>query len=350
MMIFMDESGRTGTQKYDVKWNFKSQPYFVLCGLGIPYDRYINVGCKIETVLHDNGIHEELKSTNKSHKKKKNKLISEFNTVFKENHCKIFVEVVNKKFLVARHITDYCVFPYYDSDEEIYASEESKLIRKSFANYIYRNVDDLLLGKFVELFDSNMKSKEQLITLNSELCSIIRNEDVKKYIKETIDSIKKHEDLKLTINHIFPLVDYNKGGFSTVAVSPHIDSLNGILVRASKIQNTFQIIHDNQPELSEAFPKVIDEFNRLRETDVKFCFEDSKKSRFIQCADFISGNIRSEIESKLIRESYDKTESLQRIIQNDTIFISTFEEQMRLFPYNNDLIKFNKWYIEGFES
>ena len=68
---------------------------------------------------------------------------------------------------------------------------------------------------------------------------------------------------------------------------------------------------DNQPELSEAFPKVIDEFNKLRETDVKFCFEDSKKSRFIQCADFISGSIRGEIESKLKRESYDKIESLK---------------------------------------
>lgn len=39
MKLFIDESGFTGTQRYDLKWNFEKQPYFMLCSILVEDER-----------------------------------------------------------------------------------------------------------------------------------------------------------------------------------------------------------------------------------------------------------------------------------------------------------------------
>ena len=157
MIVFCDESGRTGTQKYDMEWNFIKQPFFVLCGIGIPSNKIGSVESELKEVLKNNKIQGELKYSKETVRKNQKKLLDEFNNIMTNNECKIFVEAVNKKFSIVQQIVNYCVFPYDDSPEQSYRSMEANILKRNFANYLHLNIEDELSGKFVEMFDSSMQ-------------------------------------------------------------------------------------------------------------------------------------------------------------------------------------------------
>lgn len=250
--LFLDESNRTGTQKYDGKWNFEKQPYFSLCGILCPTVNISQLNAavmELHTLYHIQG--NELKASKDSVKKNLTEIMLRLLKLQKQLECNLFAEVVNKKYCIAMMITDYCVFPYYDSPPELYCTENAAMVKRFFANYIYVSISDQLLGEFVSFFDSGDQNIPKLKALCLRLIDECKNQTTIDFINETIDSFTQFDDLGLLQRHIFPLIDfYNKDHTSSVAVSPHINSFNNIITRTRL--HSLDIVHDNISELKLA--------------------------------------------------------------------------------------------------
>ncbi|EGD45805.1 hypothetical protein Cpap_0172 [Ruminiclostridium papyrosolvens DSM 2782] len=342
MFLILDESGKTGTQKYDFSWNFSKQPYFLLCGILIPEKNVEAIENKINELHKRYKIQGEFKSTKETVKKNINELTEEFWNIIYRNECKILIEVVNKKFCIAMQIVNCCIFPYYDFNEEQYYSYDSGVVRRSFANYIYDKISDNLFGDFVEMFDSDKKDLDKLKSLCCRLIDEADNTHIKEYVEETLDSINNYSERGLLLRHLFPLVDYYKSGNSAVAVCPHIDSFNNILSKTESISLS-NVIHDKMNELSEALQQAAIQQNREIE------FGDSKKNALLQLADFWAGTIREAVE-KVLLNGETENKIINDIIQYDLNFVSSFSEQLKLFPNNYEVLNWKEWYEDAFKK
>ena len=333
-ILFIDESGKTGTQKLSQEWNFKEQPYFALCGILVSEDNLDKINNFIKKLRKKYNIQGEIKATKKTVSKNSKYIINELWEKLNEINGELFIEVVNKKFCIAMMITNYCVFPYYDIDLKDYSSESAILVRKYIANYIYEAISDKLMGNIVEFFDSNTQDVTELINICTELNKEISCGIIKKYIDETIDSINKHEQLGISKHNMFPLVDYYRGGFSTVAVCPHIDSFNNILNRLTNL-NDLSIIHDKIMDLDSALLQTL---KKGYDKDVSniMRFEDSKKFDMLQVSDFFCGIVKDSIQ-KILQGEKEENSIINEIIQTRVNFVSTFKEQGLIFP--NDISK-----------
>lgn len=337
-ILFIDESGKTGTQRFSGEWNFTKQPYFALCGI-LVFEKDLDViNNFIEEIRTEYKIQGEIKSTKKVVCKNSEDIILKVWNKLNEINCELFIEVVNKKFCMAMTITNYCVFPYYDIPIEIYNSDAAILMRKNIANYIYESISNKLLGNFVEFFDNNTQDVTELVHLCNELHEEIESDEIKEFINETIDSINSYEKLGVLQHNVFPLVDYYKGKISTVAVCPHIDSFNNILNRLINL-NDLSIIHDKIVDLDEALLQTLNE--RYSE-DVPniMSFEDSKQFNMLQISDFFCGTVNNSIQN-ILQGKKEKNPIINEIIQKRVNFVSTFTEQELVFPNNTSLQKSN---------
>lgn len=260
----------------------------------------------------------------------------------------MFMEVMNKKFIVSRHITEYCIAPYYDCDcNGEKSKEEYKLIKRTFAKYIMENISDEILGQFTEFFDYNDQNTKKLISLCNLLKANVSNEITKQMIDETIDSIENYKKLGLKEKNLFPLVDYYSNGVSCVAICLHIDSLNGILTRVVKINKKNKIIHDDEKQLSTALKETVEIFNDLEGSNFELEFSNSKQNIFIQCADYIGGNVLKRVNEMLTENRTRENYVLDRIIEENINFVSSYTEQMKVFPENIELKNHNYWSMEA---
>lgn len=343
-MLFLDESGKTGTQRYSEKWNFSNQPYFALCGILVSEQDLNEVNKFVEDLRKNYKIQGEIKSTKETVRKNSEKIISQLWNKQNELHCELFIEVVNKKFCMAMMITNYCVFPYYDMLPEDYNSYEAILLRKKFANYICESISDELLGKFVEFFDNNDQDIDELIQLCCKLIQEIDNEKIVDYINETIDSIRNYDKLPILKHKLFPLVDYYNGKCSAVAICPHVDSFNNILNRVRNLTH-LTIIHDNIKDLEEALKQTV----KQRGSSNIMQFENSRKFNMLQLADFWCGNVNDYIQKILLGTNHTNS-VIEEIIQTRVNFVSTFVEQELLFPDNIELKQIGIWYKDFFKK
>ncbi|EOU1943053.1 DUF3800 domain-containing protein [Clostridium perfringens] len=339
-ILFIDESGKTGTQIYSEEWNFSKQPYFALCGVLIFKKDLDTLNKFIGDLRQRYKIQGEIKATKKIVRKNKEDIISELWKKFKELNCDLIIEVVNKKFCISMMITNYCVLPYYDLPQEELVSNEHKLVLRFLASYIYENISDELLGKFVEFFDNNTKDKYKLIDLCKLLIQEINIEAIKEHINETIDSLENNDKYGLKKHNLFPLVDYYKGRASTISVCPQIDSFNNILNRIKNFDR-LTIIHDKINDLEEAITDIVN--NRISSGVIQF--KDSKQLDILQVTDFWCGNINDSIKEILEGKS-NINSTIEEIIQTKVNFVSTLDEQSILFPQNIELEQYTNYYKE----
>ena len=189
-------------------------------------------------------------------------------------------------------------------------------LRDYYLQFIYNAKADII--KYKENLNNAIKIKE-------ELC---------KYIEETIDSVSNYKKRGLTLENIYPLIDTYKGGYTRCSISPNIDSMNNLVSRFLYDSNNVEIIHDVQKELEPALRKWVEERNSLEDTkDISIEFIKSEESRIIQCVDYFAGNIRVAIQQK-IQGLSNYNDIIDNIIENRCNFVSTVEEQMKLFPNN----------------
>lgn len=346
--IFFDESGKTGTQRYGDKWNFASQPYFVLCGIIVPNENITLLNDFIAEICSTYRVQgRELKSTKKVIKNHLNEISKQIRNMQEQLNCKMFVEIVNKKYCVAMMITDYCIFPYYDTPSEAYQSAEGVFLKRCFANYVHDFISDELLGEYVEFFDCGVQDTQYLKKLCLKLISESGNDAVKNFVTETIDSFMNYKDLGLLQHHVFPLLDKYKGGASSVAVCPHINSFNNILVRVGNLEDV-SAIHDNISDLEEALKEDVCHLLNINQPDF-LSFENSKDIAGLQLADFWCGYIREAVELFLIN-SKKIPSVLSDIVNNNVNFVGTFNEQSKLFPQNFELTQSKLWYTDFFKT
>lgn len=347
MKLYLDESGKTGTQRYSQGWNFSNQPYFLLCGVLVDENVIENINNVIKNLHRKYGIQGEFKSTKEKVKKNQEILLTEFNQIIRDNNCKLFIEVVNKKFSIVKQIVSYCIFPYYDVSEEQYNSQEADILRRCFANYVYCKISDKLLSDFVLFFDNNSQEEKQLILLCESLMEEMGNQYITSYVAETIDSIIRHEDLGLLKRHVFPIADYYKGSSSSVVVSPHIDSFNNIINRTAHF-GVSTITHDKLNDLCEALQTALNSQKELKKINSTLEFGDSKDVMLLQFVDFWAGVTRESI-SGIILKNENPHDTVIKIVRNDVVFVGSFEEQIKLFPQNIELQKWYQYYKEIFK-
>ncbi|MBB6624811.1 DUF3800 domain-containing protein [Clostridium gasigenes] len=337
MKVFIDESGNSGTQRYNNNWNFEEQPYFIYCAIAIPDQHVATVEKEFDELLISKCIKTELKSTNKGHMKLKSILLKDFINVLDKYKCKFYVEVVNKKFQISNYIVDYCVIPYYDIPLDPNAAE-LKIVKMIFANLLYKEISDNMLSEFLNLVNQkDQYDADDLVSYLKKLRLEIKCKYLYDNVEQTLDSVINYKQRGLKVENIYPVVDTYKGGYTKCSISPNIDSINNLISRFLKDSKEVKIVHDIQKELSPAIKKWTEIRNDMEsDCNISIEFEDSKKSRIIQCSDYFAGNIRVCIEEKLKSNvRYDDT--IENIINNDCNFVSTAEEQVKLFSNNYNL-------------
>lgn len=347
MSLFLDESGKTGTQRYTGKWNFENQSYFALCGFLIPEKNLGELNASISELCISYKIPGEIKATKKTVRKNNDNLIRDIYAIQEKLNCELFVEIVNKKFCIAKMITDYCIFPYNDWSSKEYNSYEANLLRRNFANYIYDFISDKLLGEYVEFFDGGEQNILKLKELCLKLIDEANNEAINEFISETINSFMNHEALGLLQRHVFPIVDFYKGNISVVAVSPHIDSFNNLLNRV-KDKKGLIITHDKVTDLEDALKSIVEK----RSCEYFACqlqFANSREVPAIQLADFWCGNIKDSVQRVLSNES-ELNLILRTLVQTRVNFVSSFSEQKKLFPSNFEIEQWRIWYQGYFKK
>ena len=342
--LFIDESGNTGTQRYSREWNFANQPYFLLCGVIVdneniePLNEWIRDLCSSYKIQGG-----ELKFSKKTVKKNIGKIVMQLVEAQKEFDYDLFIEIVNKKFSIATVICNYCVFPYYEIRESC-KNGRANFLKRCIANYIYESVSDELHGEFVTFFDSGQQNIPELQTLCTRLKEECKNDYIKKYIDETIDSFMNYDKLKLKLHNVFPLLDYYRGGISPFAVSPHISSFNNIIKRIMPIKDV-KIIHDEISDLENALIKDLEYFG-VKEPLSILEFERSNEILGLQLSDLWGGYIREVIEQFFSAEE-EIPDTAWEILLTKADFVGPFSEQVKLFPYNLEMAKWRRDY-KGF--
>lgn len=341
--IFLDESGKTGTQRYTGKWNFANQPYFTLCGVIIPNENLNELKTSMAKLCSKFQVQGgELKSTKKAVRNHLDEITTQIWNMQEQLNCKLLIEIVNKRYCIAMMINDYCVFPYYDTPIEYHLSPKSVLVKRCFANYIYDFISDDLLGEYVNFFDCGSQNIQRLKELCLNLIEESKNEIIKKFITETIDSFMNFKNLGLLKHHVFPLLDYYKGGISSVAVCPHINSFNNIITQIGDLDN-FVVIHDNISDLEEALKKDVNDLLNIKRPEF-LSFANSKDIEGLQLADFWCGYIRESVQQFLINGNKVPPILSDLVNNNNVNFVGTFDEQAKLFPKDRCVVLFQELY------
>lgn len=332
--LFLDESGRTGTQKYNGKWNFDQQPYFILSGLIVPNDNVDVLNNYIkEMALQFKVQGGEIKFSNKGVQNKIEKIIERIIDIQNKLQCQLLLEIVNKKYCIAIVITEYCVVPYYRISKDLIKAG-IVIDKQCIANYIYEVLSDELLGECVDFFDSGIRDVSSLVSICRKLQEELKNAYIIENIEKTIITLENHMGHGLLERHCLPLQDRYRGGTSSVAVCPHVDSFNNIVNRAV-IQGINKVVHDNIKELEEALQyNVTDRLNIKSPNFLEF--KDSKEYPVIQIVDIWAGYIGNAIKKKLSNESLSVHTT--NVISKDLNFVSSFNEQVKMFPYNHDIL------------
>jgi len=346
--LFLDESGKTGTQRYHGIWNFQDKPYFILCGVLVPGDKVDQLNASIEELYALFKIQDhELKASKKAVRKNIDEIMTRLWNIQKNTGCTLYAEVVDKRFCIARLITDYCAVPYYELPENYQSFPELWMLKRSFANHIYETISDELLGTFTEFFDSGTHDIQALEALCLRLIQESGNALLSDCVKKAIACFTNHEQLGLLQRHVFPLLDHYNDGTSSVAVSPHIDSFNNILSRAILRPGSekYVIIHDRISELENALRKT---FTDRGFPNSELLFKKAKKTPGIQAADFWGGNIETAVQDVLQERGTSKI--MNTILQKNVNFVGTYSQQVRLFPYNLDRVKEKMLYDQVFHK
>jgi len=342
-MVFLDESGHTGTIKYDSgKWNTNEQPLFVLVAIILDENKREVLYNEIDLIKKRYRIQHEIKSTHKTVRKNIEKISIDLEKILNAIEAQIRVEVVNKKYCIAKQIVDYCIIPYYDSPIN---DEKGKFVRQIFANYIYEHIDDALLGKIVEIFDSNRKDIDELLKVCTELKNMMRLETLKLNIEETIDTINRYEAAGLKKDNLFPLADRYKGGISTVSICPHVDSFNNIVLSYPK-ETIF--VHDEISDMELALSENTKGFLKLYNRNIQIKFDKSSRNQILQISDIFAGNIRLYIDSILNDKCISHVpEIFVKTVYDSTNFVAPYNEQCKVFPRNKDL-QILKYYYDDY--
>lgn len=347
-MLFLDESGHSGTERFsDGKWNWemptKNQPFFILVGFICEEQCKVELENIIAIIKKEYKIQGELKYSKKSVKDNFEGIVEKLSQFFKENDCQFVVEVVDKRYCISKQIVEYCVTPYYRRHLD-------RNMLPIYASIISKSISDTLLNEFAEMFDSDRKEKNELLEKCNRLRGEVHIRTIRDEIDKTIEHIQNSERFQLKVHNLFPSCDGYIGNKTKVAISPQIDSLNGLLCRT----NEQVIIHDEIGDLKEAIIGTVDTFNKLMGTNKIIQFRNSKKDIFLQIADLFAGYIGDFFFEKYNnQQGSNLPEYVKSIIYEKTNVVADVRFLHTVFPLNFHITISNyiyEKYIEEMEN
>ncbi len=321
MEFYLDESGNTGgiSQK-DFLSSYGGQNIFTLAAIGIPNEEKVNA--KLTSLLRQFNINSKELKSSKIYKKKPLFIVELF-THIKCQSWPIFVEAVDKKFMLTANIVNCLIFPGYCFESE---SRKTNYIRNVIAEYVYSFLPGNIYIDFLNLCET--PPVEGLISLIDQFVSVMkdnRNEVSRAIVQNllmTQDDVKdnllgKNDD----ISAFLPIPDDGKRG-KAVWMLPNLSSFTNIYARINLFMNgdlsNVKIYHDEQLQYDQIIDAAkydaeklpFDKFGYVSDsTDYKFSssaalfFKASHESIGIQVADIIAGFSRLYIEQ--VRSNQD---------------------------------------------
>ncbi|WP_039238980.1 hypothetical protein, partial [Clostridium novyi] len=295
------------------------------------------------------GINKELKSTAKY--KFKNKLLQDIIDTLLKYKVRFYFDISNKKYKIVMNIVEYCIYPYYLQDTGF--SEELRQKKIFAANYLFYNLNDNILNKFIDLCTQNLEENEvvshsNLLDFLQVLYNNIIDEHIKYQVKFLKDYICNYRKYGLSIRNIYPIQDLTNKK-SLMSFLPNIDAFLNIIANTTNLrmwkEDKLLIFHDEQKQFSESLVKWVEEMKHkmlVRNID-KIAFVESKTNVLIQTIDFLTGTILSclvkSINNPYIRSNREMLRILKPMVENCNIV--SVEGDYREF-FKQSKVKFSK--------
>ena len=346
MKYYIDESGNTGDLIITKdNLNFSGQKYFTLACIGFENNKLD----KLEKFTIE--LRKKYKIQNKELKfgkmrglfGKKIGFILELLKYIEED-SKIFIEIVDKKYIIAINIVNCLINPSYFQSKK--NTEEAKKLRLLLAQWVYDFVPNEFFINFSNI--SKNPSQDGLEKLFSNLEKIVEKtnteltEGVLGNIKESIDDygIKKkqfkesNEIDREAYTYFLPLPDNNKRG-ELIGILPHIASFTNLHARLNFYYkndlSSISIIHDNQAHFDEIIKhyhktaiKEKDSIDKIFENEranfsftsiTSLEFQDDKNQIGLQVADIFAGFTNKAVEYIINDEKYLTKEEYDVLLQ-----------------------------------
>ncbi|MBU9391519.1 DUF3800 domain-containing protein [Burkholderia multivorans] len=332
MNFYIDESGNSGdlsTTKADL--SFGNQPVFSLAAVGVSDEG--ELANKLDALRKKYKVQaDELKLSRVI--KRKPRLAFEAVELVVQSGFPFFIEIVDKKYLLAVSITNGFIWPPYFNTEE---SQQTVWLKNIFADYLYHRVPDEVFFRFVQCMDNptNEKTNEFFDVLKN--CVSTHGHEVAQGIASQVEESK--DDFRLMIEkegeeaykRFLPLPDTGKRK-QNVWLLPHFSSFTNIYARINLYLSGnltgCKIFHDEQAHFDEIikFAKMQMEGVDMEKFSYKPPFADynitqpvslffkaSPESTGIQLADIVAGSamrwywahLQDEKDSELLDQAMD---------------------------------------------
>ncbi|MBO4121250.1 DUF3800 domain-containing protein [Cupriavidus gilardii] len=306
--FYIDESGNTGDlSKTKADLSFGGQPVFCLAAVGISDEKKLTE--ELNSLKRKHNVQADEIKLSKVIKKKPNFALEATELVAK-NGFPFFIEIVDKKYLLAVSITNGFIWPPYFNTEE---SQQTVWLKNIFADYVYHNIPDEIFFRFVRCLDnpSNDKTNEFFDLLKD--CVSTHDHEMAQEIASQVEESK--DDFLLMIEQegekayerFLPVPDSGKRG-QDVWLLPNFSSFTNIYARINlRLSGNLtgcKIFHDEQAHFDEiiAFAKMQIEGIEMDKFGYKPPFSDynitqsaslffkaSPESTGIQLADIVAG-------------------------------------------------------------
>lgn len=333
MNFYMDESGNTGDiAATSDKLDFGGQPVFSLAALGILNEE--SLAQAFDTLRRKHNVQATELKLSKILKRKPEFALDAIDLLTK-SAFPFFIEVVDKRYLLAVSITNGFIWPPYFNTAE---SQETVWLKNIFADYIYYKVPDHVLYEFVQCMwkQSNEKTGDYFDLLRDSVSG--DSHEVAQAISEQVEESK--DDFRLMIEkegdqahlRFLPLPDIGKRG-KVVWLLPNFSSFTNIYARMnlylSGEMEGCRIFHDEQAQFDEiiagaksqaegadmgsaTFKPPHSDYNFEQVADL--FFKTSSESAGIQLADIVVGlsmrwyqaRIQRDTDSEFLDEAMDR--------------------------------------------
>ncbi|MGK8194741.1 DUF3800 domain-containing protein [Burkholderia cepacia] len=334
--FYIDESGNTGDlSRTKSNLSFGGQPVFSLAAIGISDETKLTE--ELNSLRKKYNIQANELKLSKVIKKKPKFALEAIELVVK-NVFPFFIEIVDKKYLLAVSITNGFIWPPYFNIEE---SQQTVWLKNIFADYVYHKIPDEIFFRFVQCMDSpsNEKTNEFFDLLKD--CVSTHDHDVAQGITSQVEESKDDFRLMLeqegekTYKRFLPVPDAGKRD-QDVWLLPNFSSFTSIYARINLCLSGnltgCKIFHDEQAHFDEiiAFAKMQMEGIDMEKFGYKPPFSDynitqpaslffkaSPESTGIQLADIVAGlamrwywdHLENEEASDILDQAMDLLQS-----------------------------------------
>lgn len=342
--IYMDESGNTGEPRYKTDkhtWNWGEQAYFALGGIGIPEEAENSMRTGLWGILQS---FDPALGTDKEWKSKANslfnrELMEKVIHLLVQNKGMVYVDIASKKFKIINYFVDYCVFPYYLTQNP---TADKRRERIEISNEIYNIWNDQLFAKFVDLCHKGLETDDDLdafLTFLGDAEKYLVKKNLVQDLHTVIESVKHCESHGLTRKNLMPIMDYDNRG-NPLCFSPNVDAYLNIAAtmasRQPRSMSSIHIFHDEQKQFTPALEQWTHNLKEQNGFTLDAFISLPSNDLLIQLADFIAGKLirvyRDIVSGKAHkRDTRELMKVIKPIVMGNCNVVSTQYEQRCFF-------------------